>query len=245
MTATPTRSQPMITDRPTTEVLVEPPSRRRKTSMLVVTVLPFAGLVIAVATLWNRAVGWADLGLLGVMYVLCGLGITIGYHRMLTHKAFEAVPPLKAALLAFGSMAIQGPAIDWAVDHRTHHAFSDKEGDPHSPHHGFQDGLLGQLKGLVHAHVGWMFDHNPRDRARYAKDLVADRVVSFIDRTFVWWVVLSFVLPFAVGGLISGTWQGALLGLVWGGLVRIFFNHHVTWSVNSICHFFGRKPFAS
>jgi stearoyl-CoA desaturase (delta-9 desaturase) len=222
-----------------------PPSRARKLSMVIITVLPFLGLVIALATLWNKAVGWVDLALFGGMYLLCGLGITIGYHRMLTHRAFEAVAPLKAALLAFGSMAIQGAAIDWAIDHRTHHAFSDKAGDPHSPHHGFPDSLVGQLRGLVHAHIGWLFEHRRSDRARYAKDLVSDRIVSFVDRTFGWWVVLSFALPFAIGGLVTQSWKGALLGLVWGGLVRIFFNHHVTWSVNSICHFFGRRPFAS
>jgi stearoyl-CoA desaturase (Delta-9 desaturase) len=219
------------------------PSPARKISMVVTTVLPFLGLVGAVGLLWNRAVGWTDLGLFLGLYVLCGFGITIGFHRMLTHRAFEAVPPLKALLLVSGSIAIQGSPVDWAVDHRTHHAFSDKEGDPHSPHHGFDDSLLGQLRGLAHAHVGWMFQHNRTDRERYAKDLLGDRMVMFVDRTFWLWVVTSFALPFAIGGLVTQTWKGAFTGLVWGGLVRLFFNHHVTWSVNSICHFFGRRPF--
>ena len=218
-------------------------SKGRKIGVVVITVLPFLGLLAAVTLLWNRAVGWSDLALFGGLYVLCGFGITIGYHRMLTHKAFEAVAPLKAALLVFGSIAIQGSAVDWAVDHRTHHAFSDKEGDPHSPHHGFEHSILGHLQGLAHAHVGWMFKHNRTDRDRYAKDLLEDRMVMFVDRTFLLWVTASFVIPFVLGGLITGTWKGAFTGLVWGGLVRLFFNHHVTWSVNSICHFFGRRPF--
>jgi stearoyl-CoA desaturase (delta-9 desaturase) len=196
-----------------------PPSRSRKTAMIVITVLPFIGLVAAVTMLWNQAVGWTDLVLFLGLYVLCGFGITIGYHRMLTHRAFEAVPPLKALLLVFGSIAIQGSAVDWAVDHRTHHAFSDKEGDPHSPHHGFDDSIWGQIKGLAHAHVGWLFEHNRTDRQRYAKDLLADKMVMFVDRSFWLWVIVSFALPFALGGLITRSWEGAVTGLIWGGLV--------------------------
>jgi len=219
----------------------------QKTMMLAVTLIPFVGFVAAVALLWNTAVTWIDLVLLAVLYVLCGFGITIGFHRMLTHSAFEAVRPLKAALLIFGSMAIQGPAITWAVDHRTHHAHSDKEGDPHSPHHGFGGGLGGQLRGLVHAHMGWMFVHkSAMERARMARDLVDDPLVRFVDRTFVVWAVAGFMLPFALGYVLTGgTWRGAFTGLLWGGLVRLFLNHHVTWSVNSICHFFGHRPFAA
>lgn len=214
--------------------------------MLGLTLIPFAGFVVAVTLLWNTAVGWTNLFLLVGLYLLCGFGITIGFHRMLTHRAFEAVKPLKAALLILGSMAIQGPAITWAVDHRTHHANSDKEGDPHSPHHGFGGGIGGQLRGLLHAHVGWMFVHKQaHERARMARDLVEDRLVRFIDRTFVLWAVLGFVVPFLLGYAITGTWRGALMGLLWGGLVRLFLNHHVTWSVNSICHYFGRRPFAA
>lgn len=220
-------------------------SRNQNVGTVVITVLPFAGLLAAVTMSWNEAVGLTDLMLFGGLYVICGFGITIGYHRMLTHRAFEAIAPLKAALLVAGSLAIQGAAIDWAVDHRIHHAFSDKEGDPHSPHHGFSDSAWGRLRGLGHAHVGWLFDHKRLDHERYAKDLVQDRLVVTISRLFPLWIVLSFAIPFAVGGLVAGTWTGALTGLVWGGLVRLFFNHHVTWSVNSICHVFGRRPFAA
>ena len=225
--------------------LTMPLSRSRKISMLVLTILPFVGLVAAVTLLWNEAVGWTDLVLFLGLYVVCGFGITIGYHRMLTHHAFEAVPPLKAALLVAGSFALQGSALDWAVDHRTHHAYSDKEGDPHSPHHGFARGPLGAIKGLLHAHMGWMFRHNRHDQERYGKDILQDRLTMTVSRLFPLWAVLTFVVPFVLGGLLTMSWKGAVTGLLWGGLVRLFFNHHVTWSVNSICHFFGKRPFAT
>lgn len=220
-------------------------SRNQNIGTVVITVLPFLGLLAAVTMSWNEAVGLTDLMLFLGLYVICGFGITIGYHRMLTHRAFEAIAPLKAALLVAGSLAIQGAAIDWAVDHRTHHAFSDKEGDPHSPHHGFSSSVWGRLQGLGHAHVGWLFDHNRIDQERYAKDLLQDRMVVTISRLFPLWIVLSFAIPFALGGAVTRTWTGAFTGLVWGGLVRLFFNHHVTWSVNSICHVFGRRPFTA
>jgi stearoyl-CoA desaturase (delta-9 desaturase) len=225
--------------------LTMPLSRSRKISMLVLTILPFVGLVAAVTLLWNEAVGWTDLALFLGLYVVCGFGITIGYHRMLTHHAFEAVPPLKAALLVAGSFALQGSALDWAIDHRTHHAYSDKEGDPHSPHHGFARGPLGAIKGLLHAHMGWMFRHNRTDQERYGKDILQDRLTMTVSRLFPLWAVLTFVVPFVLGGLLTMSWKGAVTGLLWGGLVRLFFNHHVTWSVNSICHFFGKRPFAT
>ena len=218
----------------------------QKSIMLALTIIPFVGFLAAVVLLWNLAVNWTDLILLGILYVLCGLGITVGFHRMLTHQAFEAVPPLKFLLLMFGSMAIQGAAITWAVDHRQHHAHSDKEGDPHSPHHGFAGGIGGQLRGLLHAHMGWMFVHPPAEsRDRLGRDLVDDPMISFFDRTFLFWSVMSFVLPFGLGYALTGSWGGAFTGLLWGGLVRLFLNHHITWSVNSICHFFGRRPFAA
>ncbi len=222
-----------------------PLSRGRKISMLVLTILPFVGLIAAVTLLWNEAVGWTDLVLFIGLYVICGFGITIGYHRMLTHHAFEAVAPLKAALLVAGSFALQGSALDWAIDHRTHHAYSDKEGDPHSPHHGFARGPLGAIKGLLHAHMGWMFRHNRTDQERYGKDILQDRLTMTVSRLFPLWAVLTFVVPFVLGGLLTLSWKGAVTGLVWGGLVRLFFNHHVTWSVNSICHFFGNRPFTT
>jgi stearoyl-CoA desaturase (delta-9 desaturase) len=245
LSVTATGDAPATTDVPFAAMPdVEEPRTGQKAVMVGITVIPFVGVVAAITLLWNQAVGWSDLLLFGTFYVCCGLGITVGFHRMLTHRAFEASAPLKAVLLAFGSIAIQGKAIDWAVDHRTHHAFSDREGDPHSPHHGFADTIGGQLKGLLHAHVGWMFDHHRQaERERYAKDLLKDPIVVFFDRTFYVWAVLGFVIPFCLGYAITGELAGAVTGLVWGGLVRLFFNHHVTWSVNSICHYFGRRPY--
>jgi stearoyl-CoA desaturase (delta-9 desaturase) len=221
------------------------PSVRQRAIMVVLTVLPFAAVVAAIALLWNSAVGAVDLALFAGFYLATGFGVTVGFHRMLTHRAFDAPAPVRATLLALGSMSLQGAAIDWAVDHRTHHAFSDKEGDPHSPHHGFPDTIWGELRGLVHAHMGWMFAHRRRHADRFAKDLLADPVTVAISRSFPLWVLLGQLLPFAIGYAVSGSWKGGLTGLLWGGLVRLFFNHHVTWSVNSICHFFGRRPFQS
>jgi stearoyl-CoA desaturase (delta-9 desaturase) len=217
----------------------------QKAIMLAVTVVPFLGVAAAVALLWRSQVGPFDLVLLAVAYLLCSLGITVGFHRMLTHRAFVAHPALRATLLALGSMAVQGRAIDWAIDHRAHHAHSDREGDPHSPHAGFAAGIGGQARGLVHAHVGWMFHHQRlTDRRRWAKDLIDDPIIRFVDRTFLLWALLGFAIPAAAGWLYAG-WHGAVTGVLWGGLVRVFVGHHVTWSVNSICHVFGRRPFAA
>jgi stearoyl-CoA desaturase (delta-9 desaturase) len=214
--------------------------------MLLLTGLPFVAFLCAVWFAWNLAVGWVDLALFLGLYVLCALGITVGFHRMLTHRAFRSPPAVRLVFLILGSMAIQGRAMEWAVDHRAHHAHSDQEGDPHSPHAGFASGTWGQLRGLWHAHVGWMFDHHRlADQHRWAKDLQDDRVTRFADRTFVLWAVLGLAVPFVLGGFITRSWHGALTGLLWGGLVRVFAGHHVTWSINSICHMFGRRPFSS
>ena len=176
------------------------------------------------------------------MYLVTALGITIGYHRMLTHRAFQTYKPLEYAFAAAGSMAVQGPVIDWVADHRKHHAHTDEEGDPHSPHVGHGSGLA----GLWHAHVGWLFDANGQaDRRKYAPDLMEDRGMRLLNRRFLALVGLSLGLPAALGWLLTGTVAGALTGLLWGGFVRIFFVHHITWSINSICHFHGRRRFAT
>jgi stearoyl-CoA desaturase (delta-9 desaturase) len=207
--------------------------------------LPFAGFLAAVVLLWNRAVGWTDLLLLTTFYFPTALGVTIGYHRMLTHRAFEPVAPLKVALLAAGALAIQGRPIKWAVDHRIHHARSDQAGDPHSPVHGFGTGVWEQLKGFTHAHMGWMFTRVGYGSDKWARDLNADPIVRFMDRSYWWWASLALVVPAGLGGAISGSGWGAFTALVWGGLARIFLVHHVTWSINSICHMFGARPFVS
>jgi stearoyl-CoA desaturase (delta-9 desaturase) len=211
-----------------------------------VTALPFIALGVAVWQCWNGLLQWHDVVVFAVTYVLTGLGVTVGFHRLLTHRAFKTTPAVRGVLSALGSAAIEGPVIAWVADHRKHHAFSDKEGDPHSPHVDHGVGWGGALRGLLHAHVGWLFIHTQRGaKQRYAPDLMADPVVSFVNRTFVLWAVLGFVFPFVLGVALGGTLAAGLTGMLWGGLVRMFLLHHMTYSINSICHFFGRRRFAT
>jgi stearoyl-CoA desaturase (delta-9 desaturase) len=209
-----------------------------------ITAIPFAALFVVGWQLWNEALHWGDLLVFAICYVLTGLGVTVGFHRHFTHRAFKAKPWLRGTLAIMGSAAIEGPVIAWVADHRKHHAFADVEGDPHSPHVDHGHGLKGALKGLLHAHVGWLFIHTHRgNKQRYAPDLIADPLIRWIDRTFVLWVGVGLLVPFALGYLIGGTWQTALTGLLWGGAVRMLVVHHVTYSINSLCHFFGRQAF--
>jgi stearoyl-CoA desaturase (Delta-9 desaturase) len=197
----------------------------QKALVLTIVLAPFLATAFAVVQLWERAVSWRDLALLAGLYIPISLGVTAGFHRMLTHRSFKAHPAARFVILVLGSMAVEGAAIGWAANHLKHHALSDQPGDPHSP-----------VDGLVHAHLGWLFNLDQADPTIYCRSLLRDRVVVFVDRTFPLWVVLSLVIPFAIGG-----WTG----LLWGGLVRMFFVHHVTWSVNSVCHTFGRRAFAT
>jgi stearoyl-CoA desaturase (delta-9 desaturase) len=209
-------------------------------------VVPFIAFLAAVVLLWNKIVGWHDLLLFGVMYTLTGLGITIGFHRMLTHRAFQTSKTVERIFVVLGSMAVEGPVISWVADHRKHHAHTDEEGDPHSPHAGFAGGgLLGSLRGLFHAHIGWMLtEQGGARRSKYAPDLMEDRAMRVLNKRFPQLVLLSLLIPMAGGFLLSGfELKGALTGLLWGGFVRIFILHHVTWSINSICHFFGTRRF--
>jgi stearoyl-CoA desaturase (delta-9 desaturase) len=206
--------------------------------------VPIAGLIVAIVLLWGDLVGVEALAITAVMYLLTGVGVTVGNHRLLAHRSFEAVPAVRAVFAVLASMTVQGPVISWVADHRKHHAFTDEEGDPHSPHLAARAGFLGALAGLWHAHVGWLFDGSTRAAPeRYAPDLLADPVIRFIDRTFVIWVALGLALPFAAGLALSGTLAGGLTALLWGGLVRIFLLHHVTFSINSLCHFTGSRRF--
>jgi stearoyl-CoA desaturase (Delta-9 desaturase) len=208
--------------------------------------LPVVGLAVAVALLWNHGVGVTALAILAVGYVLTGLGVTVGYHRLFTHRAFETFPAIRYLLAVLGQMGVEGDVVTWVADHRKHHQFSDRTGDPHSPHADFGDGALEALKGLWHAHTGWIFSAVGRaDRSRYAKDLVRDRGLRVIARLFVPTVLVSLALPGLVGWALIGGWYGFASGVVWGGAVRIFLLHHVTWSINSICHFWGRRRFES
>ena len=206
--------------------------------------LPFAAFIAAIVLLWNSAVSATDLGILAVMYVVTGLGVTVGFHRLLTHRSFAVPKPLEYTFAILGSMAVQGPVMSWVADHRKHHAHADEEGDPHSPHVGHGDGIGGVLRGLWHAHTGWLFSTQGRASARqYAKDLYEDRGMRAINRRFPYLVLLSLLIPALAGWAITGTLMGALTGYLWGGLVRIFLVHHITWSVNSVCHFLGTRRF--
>jgi stearoyl-CoA desaturase (Delta-9 desaturase) len=209
-----------------------------------VTVIPFIALGVVGWQVWNDLLRWSDVTVFLIMYVLTGLGVTVGFHRHLTHRSFKTSPALRGVLAVLGSVAIEGPVISWVADHRKHHTYSDQEGDPHSPHVGHGGGLRGALRGLAHAHVGWLFIHTHRGaRNRYARDLVNDPVVSFVDRTFVVWALSGLVIAFGLGYAIGGTLDAALTGLLWGGAVRMLVVHHVTYSINSLCHFFGRQRF--
>ncbi|GAA5166409.1 MULTISPECIES: acyl-CoA desaturase [Amycolatopsis] len=221
--------------------------RRSAGQMLVLKsflLIPFVALVAALPLAWGWGLSWLDLALAAVFYVVATLGVTVGYHRYFTHGAFKANRPLRVALAIAGSMAVQGSVIFWVASHRRHHAFADREGDPHSPWlFGTSPGAL--LRGFWHAHMGWMFQREVTNYDRFAPDLVADPALRVVNRYFWLWITLSLALPAALGGLLSWSWQGAVTAFFWAGLVRIAFLHHVTWSVNSICHMVGDRPFAS
>jgi stearoyl-CoA desaturase (delta-9 desaturase) len=211
-------------------------------------VIPFAATIAAVVLFWNRLVSPADLAIAGVMYALTAVGITVGFHRLLTHRSFQTSKPLEYTFAVLGSMAVQGPVIAWVADHRKHHAHTDEEGDPHSPHVGHDHEGVTRLRGLCaglwHAHAGWLMSTQGRaDWKRFAPDLYEDAGMRAIGRAFVPLVLLSLALPALAGYLVGGTLASAGTALLWGGLVRIFFVHHVTWSVNSVCHFFGSRRF--
>lgn len=216
-------------------------TRAERNANLLGVVVPFIGVLAAVILLWDRAVDWTDLAIMAVMYLTTAVGITVGFHRLLTHRAFQTYPWVERLFALLGSLSVQGSVMDWVADHRKHHAHTDREGDPHSPHVGHGSGF----RGLVHAHVGWLLETQGRaDWKRYATELYEDPAMRRIGRGFPWLVLLSLLIPTVAGFILHGfTLGGALRGYVWGGLVRIFFVHHVTWSVNSVCHFFGTRRF--
>jgi stearoyl-CoA desaturase (delta-9 desaturase) len=210
----------------------------------IVTAVPFIGLGLVCWQVWAQLLHWSDILVFAILYVVTALGVTVGFHRHFTHRSFATKRWFRGVLAALGSAAIEGPVISWVADHRKHHAFADVPGDPHSPHVDHGGGWSGALRGLAHAHVGWLFIHTQRGaRNRYAPDLVADPVVSFVDRTFVVWAVGGLAAAFGLGWLIGGTLTAALTGLLWGGAVRMLVVHHVTYSINSLCHYFGRQRF--
>ena len=211
----------------------------------VVTAVPPIMLAIGMWFGWaGNLLDWKDILVLVVSYVVIGTGVTVGFHRLLTHRSFKTSRPLRAAFAALGSAAAEGPVIDWVATHRKHHQFSDVAGDPHSPHVGHGSGWRGAFRGLLHAHIGWVFsDMEVADERRYAKDLLADPLIRFVDRTFVLWVIAGLAFSFGLGVALSGSVVGGLTALLWGGAARIFLLHHATFSINSLCHFFGRRDY--
>ena len=220
-------------------------TRLERNANIAAVVLPFLAVIAAGVLLWHHFLGVGDLAIFAGMYLLTAIGITVGFHRLLTHRAFKTHRIIRYALTILGSMAVQGPAIDWVADHRKHHTFTDEEGDPHSPHAGRGAGLSGMLHGLWHAHVGWLFStHGQASSKRFARDLLEDPVMRALNRAFPLLVLASLLIPFLLGlALSGGSLTVALAALLWGGLVRIFLVHHITWSINSICHFFGTRRF--
>jgi stearoyl-CoA desaturase (delta-9 desaturase) len=220
---------------------VETPLRVRIVTIIAV-VLPLLGLIAAIVLLWGVAVYWIDIALLASMYLLTGFGITVGFHRYFTHRSFTTARPMAYLLAILGSMAVQGPLLQWVAVHRRHHQHSDEEGDPHSPHlHG--DTLMGALRGLYHAHIGWMIAARHHPVGRYVGDLRRDKGLCLVSRLFPLWVALGILVPTLIAGLVTMSWTGALSGFLWGGLARIFLGHHITWSINSVCHIWGARPF--
>jgi stearoyl-CoA desaturase (Delta-9 desaturase) len=213
-------------------------------SVYVGVLLPLAALVAAVPLAWGWGLTWTDVVLFFVFYVTSGLGVTIGYHRYFTHGSFKAKKGLRGALAVAGSLSVQGSVITWVADHRRHHAFSDTDGDPHSPW-AFGDSPWALAKGFWHAHMGWLFERDITNRVRFAPDLLKDRMILNIDKMFGVWVLVTLLLPALIGGLVTMSWWGAFTAFFWAGLVRVAVLHHITWSVNSICHMVGEKPYHS
>nr|WP_235874936.1 fatty acid desaturase [Saccharopolyspora aridisoli] len=208
------------------------------------TITPLLALLAAVPFAWGWGLGWWDIGLALFFYYASGLGVTVGFHRLFTHRAFKAKTPLRVGLAIAGSFAMQGPVIQWVADHRRHHAFADKEGDPHSPWL-YGTGPIAVAKGFWHAHMGWLFNRDQTNLARFAPDMLKDRALTWVNRMFPVWTLATLVLPALLGGLITQSWWGALTAFFWAGLVRVGVLHHVTWAVNSICHMVGERPYAS
>ncbi|MEU0966439.1 fatty acid desaturase [Streptomyces sp. NPDC005917] len=213
-------------------------------AMWIFVVSPLLCLVVAVPLAWGRGLSALDVGMAVVAYLVSGFGLTVGYHRLFTHRSFKARRGLRIALAVAGSLGVEGSPVQWVANHRRHHAFADREGDPHSPWR-FGTDTRALLKGLLHAHIGWMLKRELSNRARFAPDIAADPDLRLIGQLFGPLTAVSLLAPALIGGLVTGTWAGALTGFFWAGLMRMALLHHVTWSVNSICHVAGRRPFAS
>ena len=234
------RTQPRIVG---VSILDRKKLAENRLGLLLVSVIPLVGFAVAIWTLWGRGLSLTDGGIALGLYAFTGLGVTVGFHRMLAHKTFDAPEPVRAVLAVAGSMSLEMTAIDWAATHRRHHAYSDKPGDPHSPHLQAENGWRGVLKGLWYAHMGWLFSNERTDRQRWTPDLLKDPTIMRISALFPVFVVTSFVMPAVLGLVITRSFTGMLTAFLWGGLARIFLLHHVTFSINSLCHFFGKRPY--
>jgi stearoyl-CoA desaturase (delta-9 desaturase) len=225
-------------------LLDEPVPRSAMVVLVVGVVVPFMALLAAIPIAWGWGLSWLDVAISVVFYFVSGFGVTVGFHRYFTHGSFKAVRWLRVGLAVAGSLSIEGPLIQWVADHRRHHAFADREGDPHSPWR-FGASVTGLAKGLGFAHIGWLFQRQSTNRDRFAPDLIVDRDTFQVDRFFPALALGSVLAPPVLGGLITMSWYGALTAFFWATLVRIALLHHVTWSINSICHVFGERPFAT
>ncbi|MDX9910376.1 MAG: acyl-CoA desaturase [Phycisphaerales bacterium] len=228
---------------------VSPADTKVRVINLLAILVPFAAFIIAVTFFWGYALTLPIFIIMMVMGIATAFGITVGFHRLVTHKSFETIAPVRFLFAVLGSMAVQGPVIEWAATHRKHHQHSDDEHDPHSPHSGahgsWGQGIRATLRGAFHAHFGWLLMGHRRGLGRYSKDLREDPVLVAVSRQFPLWVLAGLVIPAVLGGLFTQSWIGVLQGFLWGGLVRIFVVHHITWSVNSVCHIWGTHPFRS
>jgi stearoyl-CoA desaturase (delta-9 desaturase) len=237
----------LLAPRPTSATMMTRSPRGARLEQVVLLALiigPLLAVLAAVPVAWGWGLGWHDIVIALAMYAIGGHGITVGFHRYFTHGAFKAKKALRVVLAIAGSLAIEGPVIRWVADHRRHHAYSDREGDPHSPWR-YGENLAALIKGLWHAHIGWMFDVEQTNHSRFAPDLLADRAIVRVSKAFPWLSAVSLLLPALVGAAWSGwTWQGALTAFFWASLVRVALLHHVTWSINSICHTIGQRPFS-
>jgi stearoyl-CoA desaturase (Delta-9 desaturase) len=238
-------SSPRVVNKTPITIANEQLNAMQRRVALITVIVPVLGLLVAIGLLWSTGqITLVEIGLLLVMYTLTLLGITVGFHRHFAHRAFQAKLPVRILLGILGSMAAQGPVVYWVSTHRRHHSHSDQEGDPHSPHL-HEEGLLGALQGLWYAHIGWLFHAEMTNSAYFAKELLRDPVVMGVNKRYFTWILLGLLIPALVDGLWQMSCVGALQGLLWGGLVRIFLVHHATWSINSITHLYGRRPFAT
>jgi stearoyl-CoA desaturase (Delta-9 desaturase) len=246
MTATTETAAPgdrnVITRTPRPDFEPEPSGNFERFLVLLFVAVPLLAVLAAIPLAWGWGLGWHDIVIAFVFYVISGMGISMGFHRYFTHSSFKANQPLRIAMAIAGSLAIEGPVLVWVADHRRHHKYSDREGDPHSPWR-FGDDWKALTKGLLYAHVGWMFNPNRTSQQKFCPDLVADKTISRISRAFPLWAAISLLGPALIGGLWSMSWAGALTAFFWASLVRIALLHHVTWSINSVCHTFGNEDF--